>query len=364
MNNRKTKQNAIRGKQKVRHRAVVLTAIPCEFEAVKRLLIRRSTHRMSDGTSVTSGRIDLHNSTWKIYCAEVGQGNSVAGAKTRTAIHDFKPEFCIFLGIAGTLKDADLSDVVVADRVYNYERAKAGKELGVRPAMEEFRGRLLETAKSLARQDYVNRVWEKGGATPRYKVIVGPIASGEKVVASLDAETYKFLQTHYNDAQAVETEGYGFAVAMRDYRFIHALLARGISDALEKKAESDRNGQQEIAAINVADFGFSCLNRVSLDTDSQAEQAGAWIQLELRFDGKSPEEFESDLVQHVLQEFDPDASVGQINRRGRCVRSTAYLSRKGLSRFRKSLRSGSRVAGALVDGVSDLQTGQTYWERR
>ena len=72
----------------------------------------------------------------------------------------------------------------------------------------------------------------------RPKVLYETIASGEAVIASKEAELYKYLRSNYNQAITVEMEGYGFLSAAHAAN-TPALIIRGISDLIDDKAGSD-----------------------------------------------------------------------------------------------------------------------------
>src|SRR5262249_49385978 len=93
--------------------------------------------------------------------------------------------------------------------------------------------------------------------TPR--VFVGPIAAGEKVVASSRSAVARFVRKRYGDALAVEMEGRGCLRAIQANADVRALIVRGISDLLDRKAESDAAGGQERAAAAASAFAFEVL---------------------------------------------------------------------------------------------------------
>lgn len=103
-------------------------------------------------------------------------------------------------------------------------------------------------------EDWFKRVAPK--SRRKFKVFVGPIASGEKVLASHRSSFSAFLRKNYGDTLAVEMEGWGFLEPVHANSHVRAPVIRGISDLLDGKAKADASGSQARAARHASAFAF------------------------------------------------------------------------------------------------------------
>ena len=243
-------------------RAVILTALPVEYDAVKAHLtdLREDVHEK--GTVYEIGSFD----DWEILIGETGPGNPSAAFETERAIQYFSPLVLVFVGVAGGIKDTTLGDVVAATKVYGYESGKAeGEKFLTRPDVAQTTYALEQRAKAESKKDdWINRII---GTTQDDKpnAIVKPIAAGEKVVASIRSDVFKFIREKYGDAVAVEMEGRGCLAAARANADVSVMIVRGISDLVKNKTVSDEAGWQETASRNASAFAFEMISKIEKD---------------------------------------------------------------------------------------------------
>ena len=243
--------------------AVMLTALPEEYAAVSGHLTDLKLAPHPKGNQYEVGSFTVPNGpTWNVAIAQIDQGNSSAAAAAERMIDHFEPELAFFVGVAGGLKDVVIGDVVAATKIYGYERGKAKAEFQTRPDVYPASFELEEAALAESRRlDWLAhiRLAALPPATPR--VFVGPIAAGEKVIASNRSDAYKFLKRNFTDALAVEMEGIGFLSALRNSPDVKGIVIRGISDLILDKQKTDSQGSQGLAARNAAAFAFEILAR-------------------------------------------------------------------------------------------------------
>ncbi len=246
-------------------RAVILTAIPLEYHAVKKHLDRLVEKKHPKGNIYEKGIFKGEYHDWEIGIAEVGAGNNTCALQTERAINFFNPEVILFVGIAGGIKDLNLGDVVAAEKAYGYESGKVSKSgFLTRPVAGMSSFEIFERAKADSKKQEWKLRLPKFYRRKKLKVITKPIAAGEKVVAKKRSEVYKLIYGSYNDTVAVEMEGSGFYSACHANGNLQFLIVRGISDLLSNKSEADAKGYQEIAARNASAFAFEVLSKFKI----------------------------------------------------------------------------------------------------
>jgi len=231
-------------------RAIIFTALKLEYCAVRKHL--QNLEKVSkNNKNYEIGTFNTDDKEWEVLICKTDVGNSEAAHITTSAIEAFYPDIAIFSGIGGSLKDAKIKDVVIATQVFNYESAKVTEsESLARPKGIQISpdiGQIVEDIELFFPSD-------------DFSIFRGPIVSGEKVLAAKNIEEVNFIRTHYNNALALDMEGYGFAHSAFSLSKPFALI-RSISDELKNKNEKRDKKNQPIAAANAAIIAFELLSK-------------------------------------------------------------------------------------------------------
>jgi nucleoside phosphorylase len=304
--------------------AVILTALPVEYQAVRAHLndLREEIHK---GTVYEWGNFSIEGLQCQVGIAQISAGNSSAAAEAERAIAYFQPGVVLFVGVAGGLKDVAPGDVVAATKVYGYESGKANTTFETRPEIGRSTHAMEQRAMAEAKkQDWLQRIGVPlSGRIPR--VFVAPMAAGEKVIASKRSATWKFLKEQYGDALAVEMEGYGFLRAIHVNQQVQALIVRGISDLVEDKSGVDTADSQMVAARNASAFAFEVLAKFSSGEPSYIPEKKQPLQK----GKKSRTTMTNQSKTHVLAVFanPPGTSRLRLDTEERVIREAIRMSR-------------------------------------
>jgi nucleoside phosphorylase len=252
---------------------VIMTALHVEYAAARPFLsdVEQLVHPA--GTVYETGIFESDGQAWNVVLAETGTGNNIAAIETSRALDTFRPPITMFVGIAGGVKDVAMGDVVAADYVYGYESSKVTDTFHPRIKTFGCGYPLVQRARAVRRQDHWLKRISSGLAPHGF---VGPIASGEQVVAGKQTPTHELLETHCGDTLAVEMEGWGFLFAAHTNEDVPAIVIRGISDLTADKDPAQDLNMQPVAANHAAAFAFELLSTLNPPESQRIKPARPW----------------------------------------------------------------------------------------
>lgn len=241
---------------------VILTVLPEEYDAVcQRLDNSRPAPNAPGITNLYAWEIgEIRNAdTGEEYIVAVGMigraGTSDSALATQNAIKLWRPRYVLFVGIAGGLKGVEKGDVVVANIVHGYEYGKL--------EAQEFKPRTdwtypadmalvnNATAFSNRNSDWIYNInsTPPDGDQRKTSVIIGEVASGDKVIDDPSTKFFKKILEVWPKLKAVEMEGAGVGKAIQQAQSegipIGFLIIRGISDLPRPEQEGGVRGTEE-----------------------------------------------------------------------------------------------------------------------
>lgn len=230
-------------------KVVILTALQQEYNAVREHLdeIEEIDEK---GTLYEQGKFRLEeNPVAIVIIRECGQSIETASQEVQRAISAFSPNMMFFVGIAGSRKpqDFNIGDVIFGDKIYHYDSGRDLKnDFNSRPDSIHSTYLVTERARVITRNNDWKTLFKGGEETNNFKAGVGIIASGGKLIEDYNSHIGKVLIDHYNDSQAVEMEGFGFAKAIeRQSKRCEFGVIRGISDVLAQDVNPDNDFQKQ-----------------------------------------------------------------------------------------------------------------------
>ena len=360
-------------------KVLILTPLPLEYDAVVKHLTGARNATIQDAAAYEMGTFIGKHHRYSVAVREPGMKNVDMALATEKAIQYFKPQIVLLIGIAGGVKDVRIGDVVIASSAFNYE---SGKETGegflARPAEYLFSEELLANAQVVSRNPNWKKRTSDGAADS--KVLIGPIAAGDKVVAGIDNPTFERIKQNLSHIKALEMESAGFGRTVQSHRKLHALVIRGISDLCVGKAETDQQNWQPVAAERAAAVGFELLDgldfapfsAVDAENDGKSELVNWKEQLKEKtntFDIKIPQAVLSnwnyllkkgrwedviDLLTEYCEDEAPQVSIYALQL---ASRKNAYKSEyhNGLLSFRESDSLKNKITFDLLFFIDSLK---------
>lgn len=256
----------------------ILVALPKELDAVLHFFpeLTRVQATASSSRSYYWGSIPTERGgTYRVVVTLLhSMGNIEAADATGVVIHDWNPRYIIVNGIAGGLcpETQDFGDIVVSNAIYYYEEGKIRKS-GIERRGRQFPAdhRLIDGILNFRDTSWRTRLPPRPDGKQATSAIpnthVGPIASGEKIVAS--SEAVKELKELQRNLIAVEMESAGVAsVAFSAVRRVGFLAIRSICDFADSRKD-DR--WQEYAARSAASFA-----RAFIVSQPISQSEGTW----------------------------------------------------------------------------------------
>lgn len=224
---------------------LIITALKEEFMALENKLpnVLRVSSSSGDSRIYYQSKLKTQEGEYNIAIMPIlGMGRVKATSATKDALMRWDPEYVILVGIAGGFEQSDvnLGDLLISTQIVDYEvqKVEAGKS-NYRFEVHRADNRLLNEATILQNSDWLSLITEPRPKAGKTVVKIGPIATGDKVVAK--TEFVDTLLSRWSDLKGVEMEAGGVATACFDStKKPGFFMVRGVSDlANESKNDPD-----------------------------------------------------------------------------------------------------------------------------
>ncbi len=167
----------------------------------------------------------------------LGMGRVQATISTAEAIRRWQPRYVLLVGIGGGLAAEEVrpGDILISDQIVDYELQKlTATETQIRWQVHPTSARLREAARNFHNNSWRRLMKISRPAYGEPKCHIGPVASGDKVIAS--SEVLKRYRTDWPKLIGVEMEGGGVAVAsFQEPNPPEFLMIRGVSDLADEE---------------------------------------------------------------------------------------------------------------------------------
>jgi len=223
---------------------LIVTALPEERDAVLRRLpgFERETPRKDDVHVYFRADLPTQDGAGSyrvVVLPLLGIGRVNAATATAEAIKRWRPRHVILVGIAGGVaaRSVSLGDLLISEQVVDYELQKLTESgIEVRWSVHKASRRLYAAALNLLGDEWTKDIKEKRPDEGAPRIHIGPIASGDKIVA-----VERVLAEYRNvwpTLVGVEMEAAGVASAcFSAARQPEFFMVRGVSDL----ADEDKN---------------------------------------------------------------------------------------------------------------------------
>lgn len=168
----------------------------------------------------------------------LGMERVQAANATNDAIRQWHPRYVLLVGIAGGIAEAKVKrgDVLISEQIVDYELQKltvGGEQIRWEPYRAD--PRLLEAARHQGK-NWFRLIQKKRPQRGTSKFIIGPVATGDKVVAIKDV--LEHYRSDWPKLIGIEMEAGGVAsAAFQSARQPGFLMIRGVSDLADENKD-------------------------------------------------------------------------------------------------------------------------------